>query len=67
MRGERVIGGAAVGSAGGGSSTASRCLTRCPCWPCCFETLQIMGELMENTALLDKAAATEDPYERCAQ
>ena len=25
-----------------------------------------MGELMEHTTLLDKAAATEDPYERCA-
>lgn len=31
-----------------------------------FTMLQCMGELMEYTDLLDKAAATEDPYERLA-
>ncbi|EFN59995.1 hypothetical protein CHLNCDRAFT_133152 [Chlorella variabilis] len=31
-----------------------------------FTMLQCMGELMEYTDLLDKAAVTEDPYERLA-
>ncbi|KAI3429462.1 hypothetical protein D9Q98_005554 [Chlorella vulgaris] len=31
-----------------------------------FTMLQCMGELMEYTHLLDKAAVTEDPYERLA-
>jgi hypothetical protein len=31
-----------------------------------FSMLQNMCELMEYTELLDKAAVTEDPYERCS-
>lgn len=32
-----------------------------------FTMLQNMAEIMEYTDALDKAAATEDPYERCAR
>ena len=37
---------------------------RLMCLLCLCRPLQNMGELMEHTDLLDKAAACEDPYER---
>lgn len=32
-----------------------------------YTILQKVAEIMEYTELLDRAAATEDPYERCSQ
>lgn len=44
---------------------APRLLSAVGCRPGpCPDLVQCMGELMEYTDLLDKAAATEDPYER---